>query len=616
MSEVTLRDLTIREKVDTGTSLEAITKAMYLGEESGQKSAALVESEAQTTAFAHTGAIEPPYDPGTLALIYENSSALRPNIDAYITNIDSYGHTFKPIIDLEANDADAKIGHALKIVDALKTEPKESVVHARKELLRNEMLEEADRLAAFFDHCTIGIPFAGPEGLRGLTRMDLEICGNAYWEVLRNDLEQVAAFNRLPSVSMRIKPIDPSPVSTPLRRRTSLLEFQTVPIQQRFRRFLQKYEGQTQVVHFKEFGDPRIVSSKTGRAYESVELMQKETDEKDAFPATEVLHFKLTSPRTVYGIPRWVGVMLAVLGSRQAEEVNFLYFENRSVPPLAVLVSGGRLNQDSVKRLEDWISNNVKGKKNFHKILILEAESAGLISGAADPDNGRMKIVLQPLTAAQQKDGLFLEYDERNADKVGQSFRMPRLLRGDVRDFNKSTADASVDFAEIQVFGPIRQQFDWLMNQVVLAALDIKYHEFVSNAPTVRDPLNMSLMIKDLVTANVITPGEGRELAQQVFNRPFLKIKEAWTEMPVALTVSGRNMAGADPNGPGQGLAAGPLSIPGAGPTQASMGVGKGEGVSMPHIINKMHDYLEARERETLFVPDDIFHSWFAKPDA
>ena len=57
----------------------------------------------------------------------------------------------------------------------------------------------------------------------------------------------------------------------------------------------------------------------------------------------------------------------SVLGSRQAEEVNFLYFENKSVPPLALLVSGGRLSAQSIPRIESFIENHIRGKRNFHK---------------------------------------------------------------------------------------------------------------------------------------------------------------------------------------------------------------------------------------------------------
>ena len=63
-----------------------------------------------------------------------------------------------------------------------------------------------------------------------------------------------------------------------------------------------------------------------------------EADPEDG-PATELLHFALHSPRSPYGVPRWIGNLLSVLGSRQMEEVNYLYFSNKSVPPLALLAA-------------------------------------------------------------------------------------------------------------------------------------------------------------------------------------------------------------------------------------------------------------------------------------
>ena len=74
-----------------------------------------------------------------------------------------------------------------------------------------------------------------------------------------------------------------------------------------------------------------------------------------------------------------------------------------------------------------------------------------------------------------------------------------------MRDFNRSTAAASVDFAEVQVFGPIRQQFDWFINKHILPVIGAKYHVFQSNAPSVRDPSALAEMIERLVKASVIT---------------------------------------------------------------------------------------------------------------
>jgi capsid portal protein len=62
-----------------------------------------------------TGAVAPPYDPETLCLLLENSNSLRQNIDAYVTNIDAFGHRFEPVIDLDADDADQRIANAMYI---------------------------------------------------------------------------------------------------------------------------------------------------------------------------------------------------------------------------------------------------------------------------------------------------------------------------------------------------------------------------------------------------------------------------------------------------------------------------------------------------------------------
>jgi PBSX family phage portal protein len=625
-------------------------KAHFVGQGNSIESNALAEGGKAETVFQKAGALVPPYEPALLTLIYENSSALRPNIDSYVTNIDSFGHHFKPVIDLDANNADVLIAAAMRTgrkkskTGAKKTkfsleqlskadDATPAEVAKEKERLREEMRDEAERLELFFQGCTFDIPFSGPEGLRGLTRMDIETIGGGYWEVLRNDVGGIIGFNRLPSISMRLMPLDDTATAVKLRRKVSLLEWEEVPAKKRFRRFVQQSESGGKFVFFKEFGDPRVISTKTGKAYEDVETMKENEQEKGAKPATEVIFFKVSSPRSAYGIPRWIGTLLAVMGSRQAEEVNFLYFENRSIPPMAIMVSGGRLNEETVKRLEDYIDTEIKGKHNFHKILILEAEAAGAGAGYGSPsdvDSGRMKIQLTPLTAHQQQDATFQGYDERNADKIGQAFRLPRLLRGDVRDFNRSTAEASVDFAEIQVFGPIRQQFDWLMNQLVLPELGVKYHTFESNAPTVRDPIGLGELITKLVTANVLTPGEGRDLAAGVFNREFEKLDAYWTQQPIALTVAGRsvpdnlhtpgvNEADRYDDGLDEFSAAGGMSAAGAGPTQQALGVSnKARALTKLHqkMLEEERSEFQEMQKEIVKVPTDIFLQFFASVPA
>jgi len=390
------------------------------------------------------------------------------------------------------------------------------------------MRHERSRLESFFEYCCVDSSFVT---LRRRTRLDLELLGNGYWEVLRNGGGQIVQFVYVPGFTVRLLPLDPELVEIDHKVKLSDLAFETMKVRHRFRRYVQVFE--TQTVYFKEFGDPRVVSRRTGRVFASVDELLA-ADPSDG-PATEILHFRVHNPRSAYGVPRWIGNLLAVLGSRQAEEVNFLYFENKSVPPLALLVSGGRLSAQSIPRIEDFIENHIRGKRNFHKILILEAEPAG---GGVE-HSGRLKIELRPLTAAQHQDALFQSYDERNIDKVGQSFRLPRMLRGDIRDFNRSTADAALHFAESQVFEPERQEFDFIINRKILADMGIRFWRFVSKSPVNRDPATMAEIIRNLMNANVLTPEEARQLAGEVFNREFKKISAPWVKQPVPLTLAG-----------------------------------------------------------------------------
>ena len=610
-SEVRAEDVLKSGGDALGQQPNEVVKAYFVGgTDGGSESKIMVEPDKQQSLFQASGALMPLYDPAGLATVFENSSCLRPNVDAYVTNIDSFGHQFIPTIDLDQGDSDTRIRNAIVLeraaekAEALLTKeptqeqtalieladtPTDEEIAARKEELRIAISEEKARLELFFENCTVDMPFSGPEGLRGLTRMNLEVIGNGYWEILRNGLKEVAQFNHIPSESMRLLPVDDELTEVTILVRVSPLSWKKVKVRKRFRRFVQCWEANTKVVYFKEFGDPRTVSAITGRVYTSPEEM-KVAEGKDApvKEATEVFWFKITSLRTAYGAPRWIGTLLAVLGNRQSEEGNFIYFENRSVPPLAVLVSGGRLNSDSVKSLEEHIRNNIKGSRNNHKILILEAESANSVGTVAGAGGGgtpsRMKIEIVPLSDSQLKDALFQQYDERNFDKVGQAFRLPRLLRGDVRDFNRSTAAASVDFAEVQVFGPIRQQFDWMMNKHILPVIGARYHVFQSNAPSVRDPSALAEMIERLVKASVITPGEARALCAAVFNRELPVIDAAWTHQPVGMTLSGYQVED-DLNTPEDESSRytthpnevfnqnGGMSAPGAAANQAALGV-------------------------------------------
>jgi len=517
-------------------TIQTILKAVVVGARV-QDPASRPGGEEASTAFIAAGALQPPYDPEALCLLVEHSNSLRQNVDSYATNIDGFGYRFEPAIDFDAEDARQKVIDALMLeriaardagtlAEGIPLAPTVEEVEARLIELRQLARIERARLDSFFDFCCFDHSFVD---LRRRTRQDVEVTGNAFWEVLRDGKGDLARFVYVPSYTVRLLPLDREAVEVRERVRVSAISFDTVSARRRLRRYVQ-IQG-VERVYFKSFGDPRVVSRCTGRVYPDIAALK--AAQADDGPATELLHFAIHSPRSPYGVPRWVGTLLSVLGSRQMEEVNYLYFENKSVPPLALLVSGGRLSEASVPRIERFIDENLKGKANFHKILILEADGGGT------GDGGRAKIELRPLTEAQQHDALFQIYDERNIDKVGSSFRLPRLLRGESKDFNRATAESALRFAEDQVFQPERDEFDFLMNRKVLADMSVRFWRFRSQTPVTRDPERMTEMVERLVRVGVLTPEEGRVLAGDIFNREFRKIGDDWTKRPITLTLAG-----------------------------------------------------------------------------
>ncbi len=511
---------------DRGDATNAVLKEM----------GAALGVDARGFSFAEA-IIEPPYDPETLCLLLEHSNSLRPNVDAYATNIDGFGHKLQAAIDFDSEDADERVAECVflervaarergELDERAPLEPTEAEVRSRRDELRLLARVERARLRSFFDSCTFDHSFVD---LRRMTRQDLEVTGNATWECLRDARGRLARFVYVPSFTVRLLALDQDPVEVDERVRVSPVSLHTVRCRRRLRRFVQT-DGDKRT-YFKSLGDPRVISRKTGRVFESVEALKRE-DLTDG-PATELLHFAIHSSRSPYGVPRWIGTLLSVLGSRAMEEVNHAYFDNKSVPPLALLVSGGKIAPTSAPRIERFVEEELKGRDNFHKLLIIEAEPF------AKGDGARTRVDIKPLTGAQQQDALFQGYDSRNIDKVGSSFRVPALLRGDSKDFNRSVADAQLIFAEDQVFAPERDSFDHVMNRRILADLGIRFWSFRSQTPVTRDPERLTVSIEKLVRVGVLTPEEGRQLAEDVFNTELRKLPDEWVKKPITLTLAG-----------------------------------------------------------------------------
>lgn len=503
--------------------------------------------ESMYQAFVAAGALEPPLPPDFFIEVFRQSNILRQCLDVYATNVDGFSHHFDPVLDLDSDDSWRLVRSLLEaeLPDGStlpsEEEGKEGTVEARLERYRQEAALEQARLGAFFDWAGLGQSFVQ---LRKITRFDRELIGYGGWEVLRNAKGEISKFVHVPAYTIRLMPADPRPTKIVEKQRHGApWETKDVPVWRYFRRFVHwQGGGQTSgwtgggrysgtIVYFRDFLDPRTVSRKTGRYYPNPQAMRADEGE-DAQAANEMIYFVDGTLDTPYGEPRWIGNLLSVLGSRSAEEVNFLFFQNKSIPPLVLMISGGGVTPEDVEALKTRIRDELQGGPDkHHKILIVTAKT--------DQATGQQPTLeFKPLTEALMKEALFLEYDKANRFKVAQSMRIPPILIGDTKDFNRATANAALRFAETQVFSGLRSDFDWLINHLILSALGAQYWKFVSNPPPLTDPndvvKNVALLAKD----GIITPAEGRrELARVGFSLD--KIEEAWTKRPLAVTFSG-----------------------------------------------------------------------------
>ena len=511
--------------------------------------------------------LEPPFPLDVLCSLFENSNALRQNVDAMATNVDGFGHRFEGVIDFSDPEVNNKIRDIMlrqklstSDIDDLaeltleklkEIDPTQEEVEQTKELWERVAPIEKGRIEAMFDFINPQEPFAE---IRQEMRQSLELMGNAAWEVIRQkegDVDsRILQVHTVPFTHMRLIQVDQHPTEIEMRVKRDPVTYETIKVDRFFRRFVRMSGGRQ--IYYKEFGDPRVMGRETGARYKTaadyLEAEGREFDTKDpetglmtterlAPPqASELYHWKIRSPITPYGVPRWIGVLLEVLGSRASSEVNFLYFDNKAIPPMVMLVSGGRLTDDSVHRIESHIEDRLKGRKNFHKILILEALPANADVTEGDLEaSGKMRIELRPLMGDQPQDALFQTYDDNNRKKVGWSFRQPQLLTGDTRDMNRATSQVAKAFAEEQIYQPARDSFDAVMNRHFLPSHRVRFWKFKTNAPVQRMPDALVANVMKSLIGGAIVPNEERKLLSDAFSLDLDYREESWAQIPPAL---------------------------------------------------------------------------------
>lgn len=456
---------------------------------------AFIDSGQNVLTTSDNAELQPIYSFGMIDRVYKQSNMLPQCVNAMVTNIAGWGYRVIPL------------------------DPEKPVDTTEEELLQT-WIERANT----------------DQSLLQLARNQVffyEKFGFMMYEVIRNREQQPTLLRHVDVTTIRAmgRQKDAVKVERFIKRgggdRIRIVE------RKRFRKYRQMIGGQT--VWFKQWGDPRTMDWRTGQ-YQSRSTGRI----AERYRATELLHFKQES-EDVYGVPRWISQLPAILGSREAENVNVRYFQDNTIPPSIITISGGRLTRESFLEIKRIIDQGGVGKQN--QIMLLEAipESEGL------DDKGVAKISIEKMADARQSDGLFQEYDDANQAKIRSAFRLPPVILGMSQDVTFATANVSAFLAEMQVFNPERSLHDENLNKTLINSdhgLGLQTVKLESKGPQLTAPGDVVKALSAMTQMGGVTPRTAIDVINehlQINVPPYPEEGETdyeeWMDQPMQLTI-------------------------------------------------------------------------------
>jgi len=434
--------------------------------------------------------LSPPYDPFKLYNIAESSGTLGACIEVMVDNVDGFGHEFQ----YRGN---------------------------KEDLDKPEIKAERENLRSFFKRVNEDQSFTK---LRKELRRDFETTGNSFMEVVRYNSGRISTLYRADSryVRLQVKQKETVDIKIPLFRDGKVVN---TTIQKRFRRFAMVTNTSIHDIRwFKEYGDARKMCAVTGK-YEN-ELTE---GDKIKIEASELIHFK--QGNDTYGIPKWTGISSTVLGVRDADFINYKLFSDQGIPPLAILVSGGRLTSESVEDLIQIFSAG-QGVENFHKIAILEAAPA---DGDIDDIAAKARIDFKPLP--QQDDILFGKYIDTSEKRIRAKFRVPALYLGLGEEFSRSTSQNIKLIAEDQAFTPARKDFDEIINFTIMYDLGAVSWKLRSVGPKLIEGSDAMDAVGKFSRAGSLSINQAIKVMNRVLDLDAPLYTQAWADFPATMVL-------------------------------------------------------------------------------
>lgn len=560
-----LRETAKREKVE---------KAEGVGASSGERKTLDPDPFIQLEKAGKV--VPPPFDMLTLAVMPENNTELAPAIEAMAVNCEWFGWRCEARIPISDRTE-------ISIIRALAEErvaaenffenafQDEDSIEEFRDKLRKDLEATGNFYVEFVERPGTSVLDALshiPAWMVRISRPDdivseyVDLRLQKLVRFTEEDAEDPMEIEEEDDEEDALQPGVPGEGVSAVRKRKVLVEEVSYELQEqhrfkRFRRYVQIRDKAQ--VWFKELGDTRLISALDGRVVTRDELFKDHGDSQVkqrytlagdvlkivngsvgfsvADAANPVRHKRLYSARSPYGLPRYIGHLFAIFGSRAAEEINFATFKNNNIPSAVITVTNGALTDDSIDRLEEFVEATIQSDDNYSKFLLLEGEP--VMEGVRDP--GSMKIEIKPLTQEQHTDALFVNYKNNNDDSVRRAWRFPPIFVGKSDDFTGKTIEASRKLADEQVFGVERKRMDdFFTKDVCIRYLRMMWSRFKSNSPNVTENADLIRALVNAEKTGGATPQISRDIISTIVNRDLGQVDSSKLDphAPFSLTLA------------------------------------------------------------------------------
>jgi PBSX family phage portal protein len=194
-----------------------------------------------------------------------------------------------------------------------------------------------------------------------------------------------------------------------------------------------------------------------------------------------------------YGIPGWVPSLKAMVGNDKVAEYNINFFNNEAVPRFAVVVSGGKLDDDTKTFLNRYFKKELKGVANAHKTLVLSA-----------PKGTEIKLI--PL-AVEMKDGGFRYYRKDNRDEVIAAHGVPphRIQVYDIGDSGTISPGSLFNIDKnykYSIIEPLQCTIANMFNKIIKLDFGIKDKQLQFNPLDIGEEENQANIKKTIAAAH------------------------------------------------------------------------------------------------------------------